>query len=110
ARASGCGACATGAARAAFDRTAGRTRLKLGQLVERARAWLAEDPDPETRAQLAPLVEAADEAALAPLFSTRLQFGTAGLRGPLGPGPARMNRALVRRAAAGLSTYLSAAV
>jgi phosphomannomutase len=69
-------------------------------------AWQAEDPDPDTRSELAHLLAAADDAALADRFGARLQFGTAGLRGELGAGPNRMNRALVRRAAAGLARYL----
>ncbi len=75
-------------------------------LEARARAWLAEDPDPATRAEVEGLLAAGDRAALAERFATRLEFGTAGLRGPIGAGPARMNRALVRRAAAGLAGYL----
>ncbi|WP_151771623.1 phospho-sugar mutase [Streptomyces abyssomicinicus] len=75
-------------------------------LTARARAWLAEDPDPDTRAELSALIEAGDEAALAERFSGTLQFGTAGLRGELGAGPMRMNRAVVIRAAAGLAAYL----
>ena len=71
-----------------------------------ARAWQAEDPDPDTRSELALLLAAEDDAALADRFGARLQFGTAGLRGELGAGPNRMNRALVRRAAAGLAGYL----
>ncbi|WP_435601648.1 phospho-sugar mutase [Streptomyces sp. C10-9-1] len=77
-------------------------------LIARAEAWLAEDPDPVTRAELAALVEARDLDALGDRFSGTLQFGTAGLRGELGAGPMRMNRAVVIRAAAGLAAYLRA--
>lgn len=77
-----------------------------GELVARAEAWIAEDPDPETRAELAGLLEQRDEAALRDRFEHPLEFGTAGLRGPLGAGPGRMNRAVVRKTAAGLARYL----
>ena len=74
----------------------------------------ADDPDPATRGELEIAIEAArggDVAAvddLADRFAGTLQFGTAGLRGILGAGPNRMNRAVVIRAAAGLVAYLKA--
>ncbi len=73
--------------------------------VDEARAWLAQDPDATTRAELEALI-AADGPELEARFASRLQFGTAGLRGELGAGPTRMNRVLVTQAAAGLAAYL----
>jgi phosphomannomutase len=85
-------------------------------MLDQARSWLADDPDPTTAGELAALiaaVEAEDATALADLadrFSGFLEFGTAGLRGAIGAGPMRMNRAVVIRAAAGLSAYLAEAL
>ncbi|MGW2423507.1 phospho-sugar mutase [Streptomyces sp. NPDC001709] len=75
-------------------------------LISKANAWLAEDPDQETRDELGKLIDAGDIKELSARFSGTLQFGTAGLRGELGAGPMRMNRSVVIRAAAGLAAYL----
>ncbi|MEU6663598.1 phospho-sugar mutase [Streptomyces sp. NPDC046821] len=81
--------------------------MQENELLAQARTWLAEDPDPQTREELATLIGNADTTSLAERFAGTLQFGTAGLRGELGAGPMRMNRAVVIRAAAGLATYLT---
>lgn len=81
---------------------------QIETLVAQAKSWQAQDPDPETRAELEALIAAGDEAALVDRFGTRLGFGTAGLRGELGAGPNRMNRVLVAQAAVGIARYLKA--
>ncbi|GAB3029626.1 phospho-sugar mutase [Parafrigoribacterium mesophilum] len=98
-----------GASDAAADGAAG--------VIAAAQAWRAQDPDAETRAELDALIEDAQTAGAQPgdsealrelhsRFDTRLQFGTAGLRGELAAGPNRMNRVLVAQAAAGLAAFL----
>ena len=80
--------------------------------LAQAQNWLAQDPDPETRAELEALIPAAqagDTAALSELenrFNGRLQFGTAGLRGKQQAGSMGMNRVLVAQAAKGLADYI----
>src|SRR5512134_2808048 len=80
--------------------------------IAAARALLAEDPDPETRAELQALVarvEGGDEAArrdLADRFTGPLEFGTAGLRGRVEAGLARMNRLAVIKATWGFGSHL----
>ena len=78
------------------------------ELLERARQWASHDPDPATASSLSADIEAAergDEEAAARVGAAMngpLQFGTAGLRGTVGPGESRMNLAVVIRATAGL--------
>jgi phosphomannomutase len=69
-------------------------------------AWIADDPDPATASQLQELLNKVDEVSLKKFFNGFLQFGTAGLRGPIGPGPSCMNRAVVGRTAAGIACYM----
>ncbi len=74
-----------------------------------AARWRVLDPDPATRSELDALVaraEAGDVDDLVAAFAGRVGLGTAGLRAPMGPGPARMNRLVVRRATAALMTLL----
>ena len=83
-------------------------------LIARAWSWVAADPDPATREELDTRITAAEAgdadaaAELADAFAGELDFGTAGLRGKLGPGPNRMNLAVVTRAANGIVQWLKA--
>src|SRR5437588_10609481 len=82
----------------------------MTELRQAAEAWLADDPDERDRAELRAVLDGlpgtADE--LADRFAGSLQFGTAGLRGPLRAGPNGMNLAVVSAAAAGLMRWLDA--
>ena len=97
-----------------MTRDAGPLARGSADVIARALAWADEDLDERTRTELQGTVDAArahDPSALAEVadaFSSRLEFGTAGLRGRLGPGPNRMNRVVVMQAAAGLAEYLRA--
>jgi len=82
--------------------------MDLGELRFLAERWIADDPDAATREELRALLEhpAVDSADLADRFAGPLAFGTAGLRGIIGAGPNRMNRAVVARATWGLAREL----
>jgi phosphomannomutase len=84
-------------------------RREAEDMRREAAAWIAADPDREDRAELtALLADDSPEAAaeLAGRFRGRLHFGTAGLRGAVGAGPSRMNRATVTAATAALASVL----
>ncbi len=76
------------------------------ELRQRAESWASGDPDAQTAAEVRGLVAKADWKELEDRFGASLEFGTAGLRGTLGGGTNRMNRAVVRRTTAGLARYL----
>ena len=86
------------------------TAAEVAELADVVREWIADDPDPVTAAELEALLDAQDWDELESRFTGLLQFGTAGLRGALAGGPARMNRAVVIRAAKGLVDFLREAV
>ena len=75
-------------------------------LISEVQAWIELDPDPKTVAELQGWLDAENELELRKSFSGFLEFGTAGLRGPVRPGPSGMNRAVVGRTAAGIANYL----
>jgi len=75
-------------------------------LVGEVQAWIADDPDPSTASQLQQWLDTNNETELRTSFNGFLQFGTAGLRGPIRPGPSGMNRAVVGRTAAGIVAYM----
>jgi phosphomannomutase len=74
--------------------------------IAEVEAWIADDPDAATADQLRKWLATNNETELRTSFNGFLQFGTAGLRGPICPGPSGMNRAVVGRAAAGIAAYM----
>jgi phosphomannomutase len=81
--------------------------VTLEQAIAAAHSWIAADPDPDTRRELSAYID--DESQhdlLLEVMSGSLEFGTAGLRAIVGPGPMRMNRAVIRRTTAGVARYL----
>ncbi|WP_213453007.1 phospho-sugar mutase [Rhizomonospora bruguierae] len=80
------------------------------ELRTAALRWIADDPDPASRAELSAVLDRLPDSAadLADRFAGTLAFGTAGLRGPMRAGPNGMNLAVVTRAAAGLAAWLAA--
>ena len=79
------------------------------ELKDKAQRWIDGDPSEETREELRALLTKTDEKSETDLrerFSGPLEFGTAGLRGVLGAGESRMNRAVVLRTTHGLGNAL----
>jgi phosphomannomutase len=76
-------------------------------LYDSARRWIDDDPDADTQAQGEAIVTTGDEGLIRSHFGRHLSFGTAGMRGALGPGPNRMNRSMVMRVTAAVARYAS---
>lgn len=84
--------------------------MNTDTLMSTAQAWADADPDPTTAAEVKALIAAKNTTELDDRFNASLEFGTAGLRGVIGGGTNRMNRAVVRRTTLGLARYLKATV
>ena len=86
--------------------------MDAAELRAQAQRWIADDPDPATQAELRAILAQPDLAStdLPDRFAGSLEFGTAGLRGVLGAGPNRMNRAVVARATWGLAQEVLASI
>lgn len=80
----------------------------MNDLLAAAQRWIDGDPDPVTRKALQTLVDAGDPQSVLEAMGEPLTFGTAGIRGEVGPGPGRMNRAAVIRTTRGLADHLIA--
>ena len=78
----------------------------MSQFEDSARSWIQGDPDPEMASRLRSIIESGDQTTLEEIMGGQLEFGTAGIRGEVGPGPNRMNRAVVIRTTAGVARYL----
>jgi phosphomannomutase len=81
--------------------------MTIEEAITAARRWLSTDPDDETRRELQSYIDdSSKHGLLLEVMSGSLEFGTAGLRAVVGPGPMRMNRAVIRRTTAGVARYL----
>ena len=83
--------------------------MLLPSSLHRAQQWLLHDPNPATRHSIEALLldDPSNElTALFPPSDDRIGFGTAGLRGPMQPGPLGMNDLVVVQTAQGLASFL----
>jgi phosphomannomutase len=78
----------------------------MSDVIARAEKWANHDPDRKSAAELRSMIAGRDEESLAQVMGAPLEFGTAGIRGTVGPGPGRMNRAVVIRTTRGLADFL----
>ena len=80
--------------------------MELKELaLERAKEWLSDQYDGQTRAQVQRMIDE-DSEELVDAFYKDLEFGTGGMRGIMGVGTNRMNRYTIGAATQGLADYL----
>lgn len=78
-----------------------------GNWINHYRRWTEfADLDPELKEQLKSLQH--DERTREDCFYKNIEFGTGGIRGELGPGINRINLYTIRKASAGLASYIAA--
>lgn len=75
------------------------------KIIEKARQWLGQEFDAETREKVRDMIEN-DAEALVDSFYKDLEFGTGGMRGIMGPGTNRMNIYMIGIATQGLCNYI----
>lgn len=78
----------------------------LLQVESKAKEWLNDGYDEQTRSEVKRMLECEDKTELIESFYKDLEFGTGGLRGIMGVGSNRMNKYTVGAATQGLSNYL----
>lgn len=76
------------------------------QLKALAAQYIAWDTNAATRAAVQAMLDRGDMAALGKALGSRLEFGTAGLRGPMTAGYTAMNELVVLQTTQGLAAYL----
>ena len=81
----------------------------LKEVTEKAKLWLGDGYDEETRKEVQRMLDADDKTELIECFYKDLEFGTGGLRGIMGAGTNRMNIYTVGAATQGLANYLKEA-
>lgn len=80
--------------------------LSDAEILEEAKQYVKWDPNDETKSQINSFLEANNVVELRSALSTRLAFGTAGLRGAMGAGYNKMNELVMLQTTQGISKYL----
>lgn len=76
-------------------------------IAKKVQLWQEQLDEPQLAEELADLLASEQDETITDAFYRDLEFGTAGLRGVLGPGTNRMNVYTVSQATQGLADYLN---